>query len=600
AEFLSLLVNSETRPVLAPSGDLGNALATRRLNFGFDAMEFASDGAHAPMFGAMVSLKDYPLRSAPGMLDGTLRLPFEMVLTESFGFVDNQSALNRMSLALRRLSAADDDALSLRGELGQAKDDVGAGRTAYGEHHLSILVKSESLDGVDAAVADVQSALAETGAIAVREDVNLEPAFWAQFPGNFTHIARKALISTANFASLASFHNHPQGQAAHAHWGERITVLETTAFGPYHFNFHNGDLGNFTVIGPSGSGKTALLAFLLAQAEKIQPRIAYFDKDRGAEGFIRAIGGRYDVISPGEPTGFNPLALPDTAENRVFLRDWLAQLLSAHGNTLDSEDRNIIADAVDANFAQAPDHRRLRYLRELFRGVRRPSAGDMAARLGAWCDGGEYGWLFDNAADRLDMGNRIVGFDMTRLLDQPVMRTPAMMYLFHRVEQRLDGRPAIIVVDEGWKALDDDVFVKRIKDWEKTIRKRNGLVGFCTQNAGDALESRIGRAIIEQSATQIFFPNPKARAADYIEGFGLSEHEFDLVRSLPDTSHCFLIKQADHSVVARLDLGGLKGELRVLAGTERSVRRLDALRARLGDDPGSWLEPFMDEARDIA
>jgi type IV secretion system protein VirB4 len=174
------------------------------------------------------------------------------------------------------------------------------------------------------------------------------------------------------------------------------------------------------------------------------------------------------------------------------------------------------------------------------------------------------------------------------------------MYLFHRIEQRLDGKPAIIIVDEGWKALDDDVFVKRIKDWEKTIRKRNGLVGFCTQNAGDALESRIGRAIIEQSATQIFFPNPKARAADYIEGFGLTEHEFDLVRSLPDTSHCFLIKQADHSVVARLDLGGLKGELRVLAGTERSVRRLDALRARLGDDPGSWLEPFMDEARDIA
>ncbi len=600
AEFLSLLVNSETRPVLAPSGDLGNALATRRLNFGFDAMEFAGTGAHAPVFGAMVSLKDYPLRSAPGMLDGTLRLPFEMVLTESFGFVDNQSALGRMSLALRRLSAADDDALSLRGELAAAKDDVGAGRTAYGEHHLSILVKSETLDGVDAAVADVQSALAETGAIAVREDVNLEPAFWAQFPGNFTHIARKALISTANFASLASFHNHPQGQAAHAHWGERITVLETTAFGPYHFNFHNGDLGNFTVIGPSGSGKTALLAFLLAQAEKIQPRIAYFDKDRGAEGFIRAIGGRYDVISPGEPTGFNPLALPDSSENRVFLRDWLAQLLCAHGNTLDSEDRNIIADAIDANFAQGSDHRRLRYLRELFRGVRRPSAGDMAARLGAWCDGGEYGWLFDNPVDRLDMANRIVGFDMTRLLDQPVMRTPAMMYLFHRIEQRLDGRPAIIVVDEGWKALDDDVFVKRIKDWEKTIRKRNGLVGFCTQNAGDALESRIGRAIIEQSATQIFFPNPKARAADYIEGFGLTEHEFDLVRSLPDTSHCFLIKQADHSVVARLDLGGLKGELRVLAGTERSVRRLDALRARLGDDPGSWLEPFMDEARDIA
>ena len=596
AEFLSLLVNGEPRPVLKPTGDLGHALPARRLNFGVDAMEFAPAGDSPATFGAMVSLKDYPARSQPGMLDGVLRLPFEMVLTESFAFVDRQASLERMGLALRRLRAADDDALSLRGELSAARDDVGAGRSAFGEHHLSILSKADTLDDLDGAVSDVLSALSETGAIAVREDVNLEPAFWAQFPGNLAYVARKALISTANFASLASFHNHPAGQAADTHWGSPVTVLETTAFGPYHFNFHNGDLGNFTVIGPSGSGKTALLAFLLAQAERFEPRVAYFDKDRGAEGFIRAVGGAYDVLSPGQPTGFNPLALPDTGENRAFLAEWLATLLSTDGATLDAEDRAIIADAIDANFAQAPAHRRLRYLRELFRGGRRPSAGDLAARLGAWCEGGEHAWLFDNAEDRLDLTNRIVGFDMTRLLDSPTVRTAAMMYLFHRVEQRLDGAPAIIVVDEGWKALDDDVFVRRIKDWEKTIRKRNGLVGFCTQSATDALESRIASAIIEQAATQIFFPNPKAKASDYVGGFGLSEHEFELVRTLPDTSRCFLVKQGDHSVVARLDLTGMAGELKVLAGTERSVRRLDSLRDRLGDDPAQWLEPFMEGA----
>jgi type IV secretion system protein VirB4 len=593
AEFLSLLVNGTPRRMLAPSGDMGEALAARRLSFGYDAMEFGPAGADDPIYGAMISLKDYPLRSMPGMLDGVLRLPFEMVLTESFAFVEPQVSLGRMGQALRRLRAADHDGLSLRGELTEAKDQVAAGRATYGEHHLSILAKTESLEELDQAMADVQSALAETGAIAVREDMNLEPAFWAQFPGNLGFIARKAMISTANFASLASFHNHPTGQASDTHWGRAIAVLETTSFGPYHFNFHSGDLGNFTIIGPSGSGKTALLAFLLAQAERMRPRIAYFDKDRGAEGFIRAIGGRYDVLSPGEPAGFNPLLLPDTGENRAFLAEWLARLLSAHGATLDAEDRAFIADATAANYAQDIGHRRLRYLRELFRGRRRPSAGDLAARLGAWCDEGEHAWLFDNERDGLDANARILGFDMTRLLSSPVTRTPAMMYLFHRIEQRLDGTPAIIVVDEGWKALDDDIFVKKIKDWEKTIRKRNGLVGFCTQNADDALQSRVGPAIIEQSATQIFFPNPKARAADYIGGFGLSEHEFELVKSLPDTARCFLVKQADHSVVARLDLSGLHGELRVLAGTESSVRQLDALRARLGDAPDQWLDSFM-------
>ena len=592
AEFLSLILNGDLRPILAPTGDLGQTIAARRLSFGLDAMEFGP-GPGEPKFGAMISLKDYPARTAPGLLDGVLRLPMEMVLTESFAFVDRQAALDRMGLALRRLKAADDDAYSLRSELAQARDDVGAGRAAYGEHHLTILTKAETLDDLDANVADVQSALAEAGAIAVREDTNLEPAFWAQFPGNFKFVARKALISAANFSSLASFHNHPTGQADGTHWGPAIAVLETTSFGPYHFNFHNGDLGNFTVIGPSGSGKTVLLTFLLAQAERLKPRIAYFDKDRGAEPFIRAIGGRYDVISPGEPTGFNPLALADTPANRAFLADWLGQLLTVDGEALDSEDRAVIADAVDANYAQPPGHRRLRYLRELFRGGRRPSAGDLASRLGAWCEGGEHAWLFDNASDQLDTDTRILGFDMTKILDAPTIRTPAMMYLFHRLEQRLDGSPAIIVVDEGWKALDDPVFVRRIKDWEKTIRKRNGLVGFCTQSASDALESRIASAIIEQAATQIFFPNSRARAADYVEGFGLSEHEFELIRTLPDTSRCFLIKRGDHSVVARLDLSGLEGELAVLAGTERTVRRLEALRGELGDEPDAWLEPFM-------
>jgi type IV secretion system protein VirB4 len=593
AEFISLIVNGELRPVLAPSGDLGHAVASRRLSFGFDAMEFA-EGPGPAVFGAMVSFKDYPARTAPGLLDGILRLPMEMVLTETFSFVDRQAALSRMGLVLRRLKAADDDAHSLRVELAEARDDVGAGRAAYGEHHLSVLVKAENLDELDANVAEVQSSFAEVGAIAVREDLNLEPAFWAQFPGNRRFIARKALISAANFAGLASFHNYPVGQASGNHWGPALCVLETTANGPYHFNFHHQDLGNFTVIGPSGSGKTVLITFLLAQAERLEPRIAYFDKDRGAEAFIRAIGGRYDVLAPGRPTGFNPLQLPDSAENRAFLIDWVAQLLTAHGGQIDPDDRSIIVDAIDANYAQPPAHRRLRYFRELLRGRRRPAVDDLAALLSPWCGEGDHAWLFDNAEDRLDVESRIVGFDMTRLLDTPVIRTPAMMYLFHRVEQRLDGSPAILVVDEGWKALDDPVFLRRIKDWEKTIRKRNGVVGFCTQSASDALESRIASAIVEQAATQIFFPNARAKAADFIGGFGLTEHEFELVRTLPDTSRCFLIKRGDHAVVAKLDLSGLPGELSLLGGTERTVRRLDALRAEVGDEPEDWLERFME------
>jgi type IV secretion system protein VirB4 len=591
-EFLSYLFNGEMRPVLLPTQDIGEYLPYRRVSFGEDTVELGRTGASPRSFLGLVSIKDYPGHTAPGMFDELLRLPFEITISQSFGFVERQAALSRMNLALRRMKSAEDEAMSLRRELGDAKDDVAAGRAGFGEHHMTIAVRGETPETVDGGVAEVQAALADLGILSVREDIALEPAFWAQFPANFKYIARRGLVSTSNFSGLASCHNFALGRPGGNHWGEAVTLLETTAAGPYFFNFHQGDLGNFTVIGPSGSGKTVVLNFLLAQARKFAPRIVFFDKDRGAELFIRAIGGRYDVLRPGAPSDLNPLQLPDSPANRQFLIEWLSVLAGG----VDAEELALIKEAVDANAEQRPEHQRLRYIIELFRGGHRPHSGDLWSRLRPWWGDGERAWLFDNERDRTDLSADAVGFDMTQILDDPVSRTPAMMYLFHRIEERLDGSPAILVVDEGWKALDDEVFVRRIKDWEKTIRKRNGIVGFATQSAQDALESKIASAVIEQSATQIFMSNPKARATDYIDGFGLTEHELELVRTIPDSAHCFLIKHGADSVVVRLNLTGEKELLTVLSGRERTVRLLDEIRGTIGDDPADWLPRLLEVA----
>jgi type IV secretion system protein VirB4 len=597
-EFFALLYNGDYRPVPVTPGDqAGLTLTDKRVSFGVNALELSEAGDDAVTFAAMLSLKEYPPFTEAGQLDALLRQPREMVVTQSFAAVDRQAGLDRIELAIRRMRAADDDAVSLRRQLVQAKDDLAAARQSFGEHHLSVMVKAASLDALDQAVAETSAAFTEMGAIAVREEVAMEPAFWAQFPGNLSYAPRKALISSGNFASLASAHNHPLGKADGNLWGPAVSLLETTAASPYYFNFHRGDLGNFIVIGPSGAGKTVALSFLLAQAQKFQPRLFFFDKDRGAEIFLRAMGATYAVLRPGVASGFNPLMLPDTPVNRRFLMSWTAKLVALPGETLGPEDQAQIADAVAANFDQRLELRRLRYFRELFVGARRPSAGDLAARLGPWVNEGDRAWLFDNPTDQLDLANRSLGYDMTALLDDPVTRTPAMMYLFHRVEERLDGEPSIIVVDEGWKALDDDIFVARIRDWEKTIRKRNGIVGFATQSAQDALDSRIASAIIEQSAVQIFLPNPKAREKDYCQGFGLSPHEFDLIRTLPDTSRCMLVKAGRDSVVVRLNLNGLTDVLTVLSGRERTVRLLDEIRADVGDDPAAWLSRLVAAAR---
>ncbi len=583
-ELLSALYNGEMRPVRKPSDDvdLGHMLPYRRVSFGLDAIEMRGSGS--PDFAAMLGLKDYPEATSPGLLDSLLRLPFEMVVSESYAPTERQTARERMDLAIRRLKSADEEAAAERADMMAARDALGNGAVGFGDHHLTVMVKERDLGRLDDAMAACAAALADTGAIAVREDTNLEPAFWGQFPGNEGYLVRRALISSANMASFGSLHGFALGQAQGNHWGEAVTLLETTSATPFFFNFHHGDLGNFSVIGPSGSGKTVVMNFLAAQAQKFAPRTILFDKDRGAELFVRGIGGRYDSIRAGEPTGFNPLALPDTPGNKAFLRDWLGVLLKVEG----PEEEQTIAGAVDATYANDASLRRLRHFKELLSGSRRPQPGDLADRLGAWIGEGENAWMFDNAEDKLDLTSRVLGFDMTALLENPKLRTPAMMYLFHRIEERLDGKPTMILIDEGWKALDDEVFAARIRDWLKTLRKRNALVGFATQSARDALESRISTALVEQTATMVFMPNSRARPEDYCDGFGLTEHELALIRTLPAHSRCFLVRQPDASVVVRLDLSGAPEVLTLLSGRESSVRRLDLLREALGDAPSEW------------
>ena len=583
-ELLSAIYNGEMRPVLMPrpEQDLGQHIPYSRISFGLDAIEVRGPGSRG--FASILGIKEYPDASRAGLLDSLLRVSHELVITESFAPIERQTARERIDLSLRRLRSADEGAATERAEMLAARDAVGAGQLTFGDHHLSLLVRSGSLETLESATADAAAALSDIGAVAVREDVNLEPAFWGQFPGNEQYVVRRALISSSNAAAFISLHGFPMGRARGNHWGDAVSVFETTSATPFFFNFHEGDLGNFTIIGPSGSGKTVVLNFLAAQAQKFSPRTILFDKDRGSEIFMRAIGGRYERIARGASTGFNPLRLPDSASNRAFLRDWLSNLLEADG----AEDETAIAKAIDEIFAHGPELRRLRFMRDLLGGGRRPQPGDLPSRLDPWIFDGEHAWLFDNKDDQLDFSNRVLGFDMTELLEDRRLRTPVLLYLFHRIEQRLDGSPTMILIDEAWKALDDPMFAARIRNWMKTLRKRNAMIGFATQSAADALDSSIASAIVEQTATAIFMPNTKAREEHYCKGFGLTNQEFEFIRSLPAHSRCFLVRQSNRSVVVRLDLHGMPEILTVLSGRESSVRRLDEIRAAVGDDPAVW------------
>ncbi|HEY0437573.1 MAG TPA: transporter, partial [Phenylobacterium sp.] len=245
-----------------------------------------------------------------------------------------------------------------------------------------------------------------------------------------------------------------------------------------------------------------------------------------------------------------------------------------------------------------PAQRSLSALRSLL-GQR--DAGGVGARLDRWRQGGPLGWALDNDADALGLDAHLLGFDMTHLLDNAEVRTPVMMYLFHRITALADGRRLVVDIDEFWKALGDEAFRGLAEDGLKTWRKQNAFMVFGTQSPADVLRTPIAHTILEQCATKIFLPNPHAAERDYVEGFGLTRREFELVRTelIPEARQ-FLIKQGPNSVVAELRLDGLDDELAILSGRASAVDLVDRLRAEHGDDPARWLGPFHTLRRSLA
>jgi type IV secretion system protein VirB4 len=588
--FLSQLVNLEQRDVLVPQMDLSRYLPYKRLFFGQNAMECR--GATGSKFAAILSIKEYSPDTAPGMLDGFFHLPFEYILTQSFVSTSRQGALNKLQLQQRRMEQTDDLAVSQVQEIDEALEEATSGAYAFGEHHLTVMPIVHTLAELDPAVAQVETELMNLGIVGVREDLNMEPCFWAQLPGNFEHVARRSTISTANVAGFVSLHNYPTGKADENHWGPAVTLLQTKSGTPYFFNFHAADVGHTTIIGPTGAGKTALLNFLCAQAQKFHGRLFYFDRNRGAEIFVRALGGAYSVLTPGKGSGFNPLRLEDTPENRSFLSEWLKSLLVAYDPAFTNEDLLRVATAVAGNFKLPMEHRTLANV-SAFLGMSGP--GRLASRLAPWHSEGPLKDLFGGEEDMLRLDQPIMGFEMGKILESPECLTPVLLYLFHRIAAVLDGTPTMIVLDEAWGLLKNPIFATRIEQWLKTFRKLNALVIFATQSVEDAIDSPISRTLISETATHIYFPNPKATEA-YRSVFKLSERELHLIREVLDReSRFFLLKHGRDSVVAKVDLKGMPEIMAVLSGRAETVARMQQLRGELGDHPDAWLSVFMED-----
>lgn len=609
AEFLGYLVNGIWRPVRQTAGPLYRSLPVSRLSFGGDKLELRhGDERH---YAALVDIKEYADAVEPGILNALLYEASEFIETQSFSILPRREAMGALELQRDQLIASDDVVASQVAEMDVALNELGDGQFCMGEYHYSLVVFGTDVADAGRRAAQAIGAVGEASSLQMAPvDLVADAAWFAQMPGNWQWRPRDAKLSSRAFAALASGHNFARGKRDGNPWGEALALLRTPSGQPFYLNLHSspegedsGDKklpGNTLIIGSTGVGKTTLEMFLLTLTRKWDPapRLVLFDLDRGCEIAIRALGGRYFTLEAGKPTGCNPLQREPTPARVQLWEQLIRTCIATPAMPLLPADERAIAEAVKSVAMMPVNLRRLSTVRQNL-----PKAGEnsLYERLGRWCQGGALGWVFDQADDRLlDLdAASVIGFDTTEFLDLPEVRTPVMMYLLQVMEELVNGERLIYVISEFWKALDHEIFSDFAKQKQKTIRKQNGLGIFDTQSPSDVLRHPIGRTMVEQSVTKIFLANPEAVREEYVEGFGLSEAEFEIVRSLgAQGGRRFLVKQGHASAICEMDLAGLDDFITVLSGTTDNVALLDSVRERHGDDPFQWLPVLLSEVHD--
>jgi type IV secretion system protein VirB4 len=225
--------------------------------------------------------------------------------------------------------------------------------------------------------------------------------------------------------------------------------------------------------------------------------------------------------------------------------NWIECLCELNGLSLTPQHRNAVHDAV-VLLRESP----VRSLTELNANVQDEN---VRAALRHFTVAGPLGGLLDAESDGLSDG-RMLAFETENLLqldDKAVI--PVLLYLFRRIEQRLSGAPTLILLDEAWAYLAHPLFQNRLKDWLKTMRKKNAAVVMATQQISDLANSPIADVVFENCPTKILLPNaeagnPVSRA--FYERIGLNERELEILRVGTPKQHYYVVSPLGRRLVS--------------------------------------------------
>lgn len=540
----------------------------------------------------------FPTATHPGILDELNRLAFpyrwstRAILLDKTEAVKLLTKIRRQWFAKRKPVAAivkevmtneastlvDSDAANKATDADLALQELGTGDVGQAYVTATVTVWDEDAGLAAEKLRLVEKVIQGRDFTCMPEGVNALEAWLGSLPGHAYANVRQPPLSTLNLAHLIPLSAVWAGPDRDEHFrSSPLFFGKTEGSMPFRFSLHVGDVGHTLIVGPTGAGKSVLLALMAIQFRRYRKsQIFAFDFGGSIRTAALAMGGDWHDLggslsnSAEDSVSLQPLARIGDAAERAWAAEWVTAILAKEGVTIDPTAKEHVWSALTSLASSPVEERTITGLTALLQSTALKQA------LQPYCVGGSSGRLLDAEAEQLGFAS-VQAFETEGLIGAGA--APAVLtYLFHRIEGRLDGRPTLLIIDEGWLVLDDPAFAQQLREWLKTLRKKNASVVFATQSLSDIDASNIAPAIVESCPTRIFLPNERAiepQITAIYQRFGLNDRQIEIIaRATPKRDYycqsrrgnrlfelglgpvalafCAASSKADHAAIERL------------------------------------------------
>lgn len=432
------------------------------------------------------------------------------------------------------LEAAISDAEELR-------DKIQVGEERFFRLGLYITLYGKDLEQLDLVQRKIESILGTSLIYTKPASVQMEQGFNSSLPIGTDQLGISRNMNTGSLSTSFPFTT--------AELSRNEGVL-------YGLNRHNNGLvlfdrfslenANMVVFAKSGAGKSFTVKLECLRALMMGTEVIIIDPENEYKTLCDAVGGGFVHLSLASDTRINPFDIPvvvdpEEAESALraniimlhgLIRLMCGELSSAEESDLDIALINTYASKGITNdpltHTALPPVMSDLYNTLVSMGSNGPS---IAARLRRYTEG-TFSGIFSQQSN-VQLNNRFVVFNIRDLEDElrPIGMYITLNYIWNRI--KTDKKKRILAVDEAWQLMKYQDSAQFLFSIAKRCRKYYTGLTTISQDVEDFLESRLGRAVVNNSSLQVLLKQAPSAVDIVGDTFKLTSEEKSRLSQFP-------------------------------------------------------------------